>query len=161
MLHGPSSFIHLQRICGRFASAQILTEKKIVTVPTEKNCLDDETVILVLSALTWLYTVLKLRFIISWVRFLFFFSVSNPSVAGSLGDLFTWMQEKNWGIHLPVFWLLCHYVLSFINKIITELGFFVVISLLHPWVTSLPGWNKKTWAFICLFCDYFAIKFWV
>ena len=32
---------------------------------------------------------------------LFAVYVSNLSVA-CLGDLFTWMQEKNWGIHLPV-----------------------------------------------------------
>ena len=39
------------------------------------------------------------------------------------------------------------------------ISLFEVISLLHPWVTCLPGWNRKTGAFICLFCDYFAIKF--
>ena len=90
-----SCFIHLQRIYGRFASPQILTdgEKKLVTVPMENNCLHDETVILVLSALTWLYTVLKLCFIIRSVRFFFsffFFFSSNLSLA-SLGDLFTRM----------------------------------------------------------------------
>ena len=77
----------------------------------ENNCLHDETVILVLSALTWLYTVLKLGLIIRSVRFFFSFF------------------------------------------------FFQVISLLHPWVTCLPGCNGKTWAFICLFCDYFALEF--
>ena len=39
------------------------------------------------------------------------------------------------------------------------ISLFEVISLLHPWVTCLPGCNRKTGAFICLFCDYFAIKF--
>ena len=43
---------------------------------------------------------------------------------------------------------------------IFELGFSLkVISLLHPWVTCLPGCNRNTGAFVCLFCDYFAIKF--
>ena len=39
------------------------------------------------------------------------------------------------------------------------ISLFEVISLLHPWVTCLSGCNRKTGAFICLFCDYFAIKF--
>ena len=72
LLHGPSSFIHLLRIYGRFASAQILTdgEKKTVTVPMENNCLHDETVILVLSVVcctqAWFYQLLT-------EVFLFFF----------------------------------------------------------------------------------------
>ena len=48
----------------------------------------------------------------------------------------------------------------FHQKMIFELGFSLkVISLLHPWVTCLPGCNRNTGAFVCLFCDYFAIKF--
>ena len=39
------------------------------------------------------------------------------------------------------------------------ISLFEVISLFHSWVTCLPGWNRKTVAFICLYCDYFAIKF--
>ena len=66
------------------------------------------------------------------------------------------MEEKNWGIHLPVLWLLCPWVLTFITKIITELSFVGVISLFHPWVTCLPGCKRKTGAFICLFCDNFV-----
>ena len=66
---------------------------------------------------------------------------------------------NNWGIHLPVLYSLCHYVLSFMNKIITELGFFGVISLLQPWVICLPGCNRKTDVFIWLFHDYFVVKF--
>ena len=81
--------MHLLRIYDRFASSQILTngEKIIVTVPMENNCLHDETVILVLSALTWLYTVLKLGFIIRSVRIFFFsfFFFSKKSLSCILG----------------------------------------------------------------------------
>ena len=40
-----------------------------------------------------------------------------------------------------------------------ELVFLKEISLLHPWVTCLPGCNRKTGAFICLYFDYSAMKF--
>ena len=46
------------------------------------------------------YFVIKLSFITKIITDIKFFW-SNLSVP-SLGDLFTWMQEKNWGIHLPV-----------------------------------------------------------
>ena len=63
-------------------------------------------------------------------------------------------------LHLPVLFTLPLISFHFHQKMIFELGFSLgVISLLHPWVTCLPGCNRNTGTFVCLFCDYFAIKF--
>ena len=80
---------------------------------------------------------------------------TNLSVA-SLGHLFTWMQQMHLGIHLPVltnFW----FGLLVLKMVIVEL--FLLIYLLHPWVTCLPGCNRCTWVFICLCLLIFVLDY--